>query len=941
MAKRASIVNHILNTPEVDDCQNYLSCRVLVSASRPFTNIINLLKEINLFLLCCGLLNTAMAQRIVDFRLDGTEQGKPLSAYLPELEKNQSCRFYFLPEWVDQYTFNERHKNQTLGEALDDLLEGSDLYYFSMYPNVVVIVKDPTQAILRRNAIQTAIKQNKKIVQYSFGEPGKSNKSQVIISGKVVDAKTEEPLLRANIQVGNTATGTTTDESGYFTLKLNPGLHVLNISFIDFETKVVDLIAWDDGRLNIEMEKAAILLEEVMVIAQAERELKTSRIGEVQLTMKELKRAPSFLGEADLIKQVQALPGVTTVGEAASGFNVRGGSVDQNLILFDGLPMFNSSHVFGFFSAFNSEAIQNVSFYRGGIPAEYGGRVSSVLDIRSRDGSFEKWGGNAGIGLFTSNAMIHGPLKKDKTSMAASFRSTYSDWLVHSIRTNYADLRNSTVRFYDGTARLTHVYNKNTRLSVSSYFSKDGFRLMGDTTYQWKSFQLSAKVDHQLSARLSSEFIAGISTYGYNVLNDEQRTASDLSYQIATTMLKAGFHYQQGKHRINFGWQLLHYRFNPGTVKPASSISNARDAALDKQYAIENAFFVNDEWSVKDNLYLEAGLRLPLFMSFGPASINTYLEGMPLEITNVSDTLHYGRGEIIKSYLGLEPRLSMRWNLGPAASLKLGYNHMYQFLHLVTNSTAVTPVDIWQPSGYYFKPQQGDQVSIGYFRDFREKKYSASVETFYKHVKNVLDFKDGAQLIMNQHLETDLLQGKAYSYGLETYLSKNTGRLTGSINYTWSRAFRLIKGATAIESINSGNKYPASYDQPHVVNVAWKYNLSRRYFFTGNFTYRTGRPVTIPLSVFTFENNIVAYFSARNQFRIPDYHRLDMALVIEGNHRKTQRVKGTWIFSVYNVYGRMNPYSVFFRSTGNGVPKSYQLSIIGTVMPSISYNIKF
>jgi hypothetical protein len=890
-------------------------------------------------LICSSL--SVTAQDILDAPLNGSEQGKSLTTVLTEIEKQTNARFYFLPEWVDKYVFNESHRNQTLGEALDGFFIGSDLYYVVMYSHIVVIVKDPTQALLRKEAIQTAIKQNKKIVKYSFGDPGKSTKSKVIISGTVVDAKTNEPLPRANIQITNTPTGTTSDDAGHFTIMIASGVHVLSISYIDFETNVIDLIAYDDGELTIEMEKAAFLLEEVVINADAEQELKSSRIGEVQLTMKELKRSPTFLGETDLIKQIQNLPGVTTVGEAASGFNVRGGSVDQNLILFDGLPSFNSSHVFGFFSAFNSEAIQDVSFYRGGIPAEYGGRISSVLDIRSRDGNLEKWGGSAGIGLITSNLMINGPLKKDKTSIAASFRTTYSDWLVNSIRTDYADLRNSSIRFYDGTAKLTHSYNKNTRLSVSSYISKDAFRLTGDTTYQWHSLQFSARLDHQFSSTLSSEFTAGSSTYGYNVVNDNSRTASDLSYQITTTMLKAGFHYQQGAHKIDFGWQLTHYMFRPGTLKPTSPESNTKDFSLDKQYSIENAFYVNDEWSINKNLFLEGGLRMPLFMSYGPATINVYEEGLPREITNVTDTLHFGKGEITKSYLGLEPRLSLRWNVGPLASLKFGYNHLYQFLHLVTNSAAVTPVDIWQPSGYYFKPQQGDQVSIGFFKDFRERKYGASIETFYKKVNNVLDFKDGAQLILNPHLETDLLQGKAHSYGVETYLSKNIGRLTGSINYTYARAFRQMAGPTETESINLGKTYPANYDQPHVLNVGWKYNLSKRIFFTGNFTYHTGRPVTIPVSVFSFENTVVAYFSSRNQYRIPDYHRLDLALVFEGNHRRAQRVKGIWVLSVYNVYARKNPYSVFFKSTGNGVPQAYQLSIIGTVFPSISYNIKF
>jgi hypothetical protein len=811
-----------------------------------------------------------------------------------------------------------------------------------MYPHAVVLIKDPTQPLLRRNAIEIATRQQKKIEQRTFGDPKKLQKRKVTIKGLVIDAKTREPMVHTNIEVKDTIQyGTTTDENGRYSLSLSPGVHVLSFSFIDHEDKIIDLAAYADGELNIVMEEMPILLDEVVIQYQAARELTTTRIGQTQLTMKEIKRAPAMLGEADLIKQVQSLPGVTTVGEAASGFNVRGGSVDQNLILYDGMPVFNSSHAFGFLSAFNSEAIRDVSFYRGGIPAEYGGRVSSVLDIHSKDGDFRKWNGNAGIGMITSNVMINGPLRSEKTSLAASFRSTYSNWLIHNIKTNYTDLSKSSVFFYDGSLKLTHLYNQKTKLSVTGYSSHDSFRLIGDTTYQWNNQLLSARLDHQFLSGLNSEFIAGVSSYGYNVQNSDYRTASQLSYRITSTILKAGFNYQRDAHKLNFGWQFTHYQFSPGSLKPKSPESNARDFSLDKQHSIENAFYATDEWPLTDKITAEAGVRLPLFISFGPASINRYKPNEPRDISTVTDTLNFKTLQPIKTYLGVEPRLSFRWMVRPDASIKLGYNRVYQYLQLVTNTTAITPVDIWQPSGYYFKPQRADQVSLGYFKEFKEKKYGASVEGFYKAVKNILDFKDGAQLILNQHLETELLQGKGKSYGVETSFSKNNGKLTGSLNYTYSRSFRTIAGPTSVESINGGKQYPASFDQPHIVNFVWRYNLSRRHFFTGNFTYHTGRPVTIPLSEFQFENTHVAYFSGRNQYRIPDYHRLDLALVIEGNHRRKKKTEGTWVFSVYNVYGRKNPYTVFFRSSGNGIPRPYQLSIVGTVLPSISYNIRF
>jgi len=881
------------------------------------------------------------AQNVLDTKLDGSEEGKSLSTVLSEIERNNGARFYYINEWFDPISFGHSYKGQSLGEAMENLFIGTDLSYLILYSHAIVFIKDPTQAILRKNAFDVATKEGKKIEPFVFGEMGKSKKGNVTIRGRVIDAKTKQAIPQINIQISDVQRPSLTDEKGNYVLTLTPGLHILTFGFVEYESKVIDLAAYDDGEINIDMDEKSILLDEVLIQDNTSREVTTSRLGLTQLQMKEIKRAPAMLGEVDLVKQIQNLPGVTTVGEAASGFNVRGGSVDQNLILYDGLPVFNSSHVFGFFSTFNSEAVRDVSFYRGGIPAEFGGRASSVLDIQSKDGDYKKWGGNIGIGMITGNLMINGPIKRDKTSIAASFRSTYSNWLIHSIKTDYADLGKASVGFYDATLKLTHLINEHNKLSITGYASNDSFRLVGDSTYSWSNLQLSAKLDHQLSEKWNSEFIAGISSYAYSVVNADYLTASELSYRITTSVAKGGFIYQAGMHKVNLGMQFIHYQFEPGTLTPGSPVSNAKYVSVDKQYSIENALYIGDEWIYSEKLLIEAGLRIPMFASFGPSSLYTYKEGIPREITNLTDTLHYSSFQPVKFYIGVEPRLSFRLKTSSTGSIKLGYNRMYQYLHLVTNTTAVTPVDIWQPSGYYFKPQRADQISIGYFKDLRDKKYSGSIEGFYKIINNILDFKDGAQLILNKHLETDLLQGTGRSYGIETSVSRNTGRLQGTLNYTYSRSFRTIAGPTASESVNSGKEYASSYDQPHILNLSWKYALSRRHFFSGNFTYHTGRPVTIPLSAFQLENTTVAYFSERNQYRIPDYHRLDLALVIEGNHKRKKWADGTWVISVYNVYGRANPYTVFFKSSGTGIPQPYQLSIIGTALPSVSYNLKF
>ncbi len=882
------------------------------------------------------------SQDVLSETMDGSEQGRSLMDVLDDWQQKKGARFYFARDWIRPIKFNKSYRGESLESALTDVFLGTDLNFVAMYPTIVVILKDPTQALLRKTALQLAVESKKKIVAFTFGSPGGATDGKPItISGKVIDGKTKEPMRGATIRIGETTQGTTTDDEGHYQLSLPLGLHVLNFTFINYEEKVIDLAAYESGVIDVVLEETPVYLEEIIVRDRADREVATARIGQTQISMKELKRAPAMLGEIDLIRTVQMLPGVATVGEAASGFNVRGGSVDQNLILYDGMPMFNSSHVFGFLSTFNPEAIREVAFYRGGMPAEFGGRASSVLDIRSKDGDMNKWNGNAGIGLMTSNLMVNGPLKKEKTSIAASFRGSYSNWLIHAVRSDYGNLRNSSVFFYDATLKITHIVSPKTRVSFTGYGSQDSFRLGLDSTYRWNNLQLSFRADHQFSSALSGEFSVGRSAYGYSVLTGDSLNGSDLSYRIAATVLKAGFNYIRDQHKFSFGWQMTPYGFEPGKIQATSAVSGAGNYSLPKQHSLENAFYVSDSWSQNDRLFIDAGVRIPFFLAFGKADVVTYQPGAPREASTVVDTLHFRAGRVVKGYLGFEPRLAVRWMLTPEAAFKLGYGRTYQYLHLITNTAAVSPVDIWQPSGYYFKPQRADQVSAGYFLDFKQKQYNTSVEVFYKYMNNVLDFKDGAKLILNNALETALLQGTGYSYGVETTFSKNVGKMITSFNYTYSRSFRQVAGPTSTETINLGKRYPSNFDQPHIVNLTWKYALSRRHFLTGNFTYHTGRPVSVPVALFKYETGYVAYFSERNQYRIPDYHRLDLALVVEGNHKRKKLGDGTWILSIYNVYARKNVYSVFFRDDGSGALRAYKLSIIGTILPSVSYNVKF
>ncbi|HYG21005.1 MAG TPA: TonB-dependent receptor, partial [Ohtaekwangia sp.] len=630
----------------------------------------------------------------------------------------------------------------------------------------------------------------------------------------------------------------------------------------------------------------------------------------------------------------------TTVGEVATGFNVRGGGVDQNLVLYDGVPVFNTSHALGFFTAFNSDAVSQVSFYRGGIPAEYGGRVSSVLSIASKEGPFDKWSGGGGIGAISSYLTVGGPIKKDTTSVIASVRASYSDWVLGAIKSNYRNLANSAMTFYDASLKVTHKFSDRTKLNVSGYTSLDEFSLVNDSIYASRNITASAQLNHAFSEKLFSLISLNFGRYGYTVREEDPANAFNLAYHITYPSLKIDFNYD-GEHKLYFGLHNTLYDFNPGSLKPTHAESAARTIGLPNERSLESALYGGGSFNLSENVLIEAGLRTSLFRRFGPGILYAYASDKPRETGNIVDSTEFSSGENMKTYYGIEPRLSVRYSLSDNASLKLGYNRMFQYIHLVTNTAAVTPVDIWQSGNAYFKPQVADQISVGYYRNLKEDTYEAYTEVFYKHVSNVLDFRDGANLILNRHLETALLPGNSRAYGIEVSVNKVRGRLIGTLNYTFSRSWRRVDGTFQQDKINDGDPYPAHYDQPHVATLNWRYGISRRHFFTGSFTYRTGRPMSLPLSGYKVDGVPVVDFSERNLYRMPDYHRLDIAFVIEGNHKRKKLLDGTWVISFYNAYGRKNAYSVFFKDDGRGYITPYKLSVVGSIIPSVSYSFKF
>jgi hypothetical protein len=862
---------------------------------------------------------------------------KPLIDCLGEIESQYPVKFFYIDDWLAPYTVLEKHNGSLLRDVLTDLLKDSGIGVRLMYNYAVIFSKDPTQQLAYQSLLRTAVAEKRAIEKIRVGtRRNTQHNKQVSFSGIVKSELAEVPLTDVLILVDNVPQPNS-DAQGKFSTRMTAGPHVVVFQLSNFKQKIVDLEIYEDGAADIVLEENPTVLEEIEISDQA---IVNRSIGHTNLKMTDIKRAPTFLGEVDIIKQVQSQPGVTTVGEVATGFNVRGGGVDQNLVLYDGVPVLNTSHALGFFTAFNSDVVQNVSFYRGGIPAEYGGRVSSVLDITSKEGNSLQWKGGGGIGIISSYLTVGGPIKKETTTIIGSVRTSYSNWMLNTIQSNYQDIRSSSLSFYDASLKLAHRFNKTSKITFSGYTSHDGFSLTNDTVYSTRNIAASVRFDKTLTGILFGSASLSFGKYAYKVSEPEPQTAFDIGYDITHPSLKFDFNYN-GEHKLSFGLHNTFYAMHPGWMRPGTDESNSASITVPRENSLESAVYFSDEFELSDKFQINAGLRFSVYNRVGPGTVYSYRPGVTREFRNREDSTVYSNNKIMKTYSGLEPRLSVQYTLQTNASIKLGYNRMFQYLHLVTNTAAVTPLDIWQSSNAYFKPQIADQISGGYYRSMKENMFEAFAEVFYKSVHNILDFKDGSQLIMNKNIETALINGYGKAYGVEFSITKVKGRLSGSFNYTHARSFRKTTGALASETINKGEFYPSNYDQPNVANLSWRYGISRRIFFSGNATYHTGRPMSLPVGGYSINRIPIQNFTERNQYRIPDYHRVDIALIVEGNHRLKKFWDGTWVLSFYNAYARKNAYSVFFKDDGNGHLIPYKLSVIGTVIPSLSYSFKF
>jgi hypothetical protein len=873
--------------------------------------------------------------------------------FVKEVESKTKYHFYYRVSDVDSLEANPGEKLEPIDSLLKKMLAGHNLFYAIDPAKNVFITKDtrvftellydPSSTIENIGA-QSVITQledrdNKnKVQEDKLIEIGVRNSitGNVTLAGYIRNANTGENVIGASVLVGKT--GIMTDQFGYYTLTLPKGRHEIEIKSIGMKSAKRLVMLNANGKLDVELFEEITALKEVVITSERDMNVQGVQMGLEKFDSKMLRQVPVALGEYDVIKVLLTLPGVQTVGEGASGFNVRGGATNQNLVLFNDAVIYNPSHLFGFFSSFNPDAVKTVELYKSGIPAEFGGRLSSILDVKSPEGNKKKFSASGGISPVAGRLTLEGPIFKNKTSFLIGARSTYSDWLLKKIPSEA--IKNSNASFYDINASITHQLNDNNTFYFTGYLSSDHFKLNSDTTYQYENKTATLKWKHTFNNKLYGMLTGSYSAYNYKIESETDPISSfRMKYDIQQWQGKADFSYfHSSTNTVNFGISTIRYNLNPGSFLPTGSESLVTPNILQPEQALESAVYVGDHWEISPKISVYGGLRYSLYNFLGPKEIATYSPGARTEY-NVTDTIAYPSGKKIATYHGPEVRASIRYTLSQNSSLKLSFNRMRQYIQMLSNTTAVSPTDIWKLSDPYIKPQVGVQYALGYYKNLRHSTIETSVEVYYKTMNNFLDYKSGAVLFMNHNIEQDAINARGKAYGIELMVKKLSGKLNGWVSYTYSRSLLQAKSDESSETINKGKFYPSNYDKPHAINFIGNYKISRRFSVSLNVVYSTGRPITVPLERYMMNNSPRLYYSDRNQYRVPDYFRTDLSMNLEGNHKIKKLAHSSWTFAIYNLTGRRNAYSVYFQS--KNTIRGYQLSVFGNPIPTVTYNFKF
>ena len=871
-------------------------------------------------------------------RIEIQYQNATIPEVLQKFQQESSYQVFYLPQWFGDERVSGSYSDITAEEFLAELLQNTPVTFYphqgntfvlsrnnqiydalpngffgslpdSLQPSGVARATDSGRAPLPVFVNQEELAARPAQVEtVRIGKQDRATQgSTFLLSGYVRERESGRPIADMVILDKTNGVGTATDDSGYYEIRLPAGLSVLQARSVGKESTVKQMIIYNDGTFDWYVEEGVEQLEEVVVQAEQQRNVQAVISGTEIINAEDSKDIPLVLGERNLLDVAASLPGISRAGEGAVGLNVRGGRTDQNMFLLNQAVVYNPTHFFGIFQALNPFVTQQVEIFKGVIPVEFGGRLSSVFDISTVDGNTEEIKGEGSLGPVTANLALEVPVRQGKSSLVVGGRGAYSDWILRAL--DDEDLSNSTASFYDVIATYTDRINENNRLKATGYFSNDRFSLTADSTFAYSNRAASVVWNHKFSERNNATFSLANSRYAFDIGYDaESNTDFNLGYSVEETELRAFNRFRiNDKHRLTFGLAGKLYRVRPGTLEPDGSESDVVAQDLAREQGIEGGIFISDDWDVTDRLSVSAGVRLSVFAATGPSEQNVYAPGQPRNEGTVIDTLAYGSGETIKTYGGPEVRFSTRYLITPDFSVKAGFSNMYQYIHTLTNTTTVSPIDTWKLSDLNIRPQTSQQVTLGLFRNLEEGAFEVSVEGFYKWAQDVLDFKTGAQILLNDAIETEVIQGDGRAYGVEFLFKKTQGRLNGWLGYTYSRSLIRFDSPFPEENVNNGEFFPSNYDRPHDVSLIANYKFTKRYSASLNFAYQTGRPITYPIGQFNFNNSDYVFYSDRNAFRIPDYIRLDLGINIEGNHKKNKLAHSFWTISVYNVLGRNNP----------------------------------
>ncbi|MBN2275305.1 MAG: TonB-dependent receptor [Bacteroidales bacterium] len=918
-------------------------------------------------IILCLLLSLHVFAQEPDLLIQGNYKKIPFSFFVREAEQQTGARFFFRDEWIEDITVDAEGDSLSLRAVLSNSFRNKDLHYFIDTSKTVIITKgaalitflpqfddmagiENTNALRGRNGFVTETEKTylegrkKRIVEtLDVGSPDHRKPGKMVsVRGRITDKETGEPLIGATVFVRETGIGYATDADGQFLVTLPPGTYDVTFNCLGMEEINYYLALHSDGPLIIEMDRKLIPLDEVRITADRFHVVRGSQMGYEHITLKTIKEIPVVMGERDVLKVAQMLPGVQTMGEGTIGFNVRGSGADQNMFFINKTPVYNTSHMLGFFSAFNPDLVKDFTLYKSNIPAKYGGRLSSIFILNSPRGNKKKLTARGGISPVTGHLMVEGPLKKEKHSFILAARSTYSDWLLSQLEN--PELRNSKAAFYDLAGHLNFEPNEKNSIRVFGYYSHDKFSLASKNQhFEYDNRGASADWKHQWRPNLTSEIALIASEYAFQTVDSSESSSMSYKhgYSIGHYEFRTDFVWIPGQdHLVTFGLNSLLYQLDRGTVRPEGSLSTRNVVALGKEEGVETALYLSDEYEIIPGLTLSAGLRYSFYGMPGPAVVYDYFSGSPRSDLYVADTIRYSGKDLVAFYSGPELRGALNIRTGENSSVKLSYNKTRQYLFMLSNTLAVSPTDQWKLCDYHIRPPHTNQVSVGFYKDFEKKDINFSTEVYYKKTKDIIEYKDGASFISEEPIETQLLQGEQQAYGVEFMLRKNTGRLSGWLSYSYSSSTMLVDGPNSWDRINNGLAYPSNYDKPHAVNAVFNYRFSRQLSIGSNIVYNTGRPVTYPVAVYYINNREHMFYSLRNEYRIPDYFRMDLSINIEGNLKARKLAHSSWMLNVYNLTGRKNAYSVFFEAQGQKI-ESYKMSIFGMPIFTITWNFKF